>query len=43
VRPALNPRGSVPIISVDGGIMIGFAPAWLEGRIDRAPKRRVKR
>jgi glutaredoxin len=38
---ALNPRASVPTISVDGDIMIGFAPAWLEGRIERAAKRRA--
>jgi glutaredoxin len=40
---ALNPYGSVPTISVDGDIMIGFAPAWLEGRITRAAKKRASR
>lgn len=38
---ALNPRGSVPTFAVDDEILIGFDPASLEARIDRAAKRRT--
>ncbi|HKU42596.1 MAG TPA: glutaredoxin domain-containing protein [Polyangiales bacterium] len=37
---ALNPRGSVPTISIDGDVLVGFSPSSLESRIDRAAKRR---
>src|SRR5262249_24862678 len=36
----LNPRASVPTISVDGDVLIGFSPDALEARIERAAKRR---
>lgn len=37
---ALNPRGSVPTISIDGDVMIGFSARSLESRIDSAARRR---
>jgi glutaredoxin len=40
---ALNPARTVPTISIDGDIMIGFTPKWLEWRIDRAAKVRTQR
>lgn len=36
----LNPRGSVPTISVDGDVMVGFSPRSLESKIDGAARRR---
>lgn len=38
---ALNPQGSVPTFAVDDEVLIGFDPASLEARIDRAVKRRT--
>lgn len=38
---ALNPRGSVPTITIDDDVMIGFSPDSLENRIDRAARRRA--
>jgi glutaredoxin len=37
----LNPRGSVPTITVDDQLLIGFSPESLEKRIDRAARRRA--
>jgi glutaredoxin len=37
----LNPRGSVPTITVDDELLIGFSGEALEKRIDRAAKRRA--
>jgi glutaredoxin len=37
---ALNPRGSVPTISIDGDVMVGFSPISLESRIESAAQRR---
>ncbi|HKP55520.1 MAG TPA: glutaredoxin family protein [Polyangiales bacterium] len=36
----LNPRGSVPTISVDGDVMVGFSAGSLEHKIDDAARRR---
>jgi glutaredoxin len=38
---ALNPRGTVPTITVDDDVMIGFSPESLENRITRAVRRRL--
>jgi hypothetical protein len=37
----LNPRGSVPTITIDSELLIGFGGEALEERIDRAARRRV--
>jgi glutaredoxin len=37
----LNPRGSVPTITVDDQLLIGFSPESLEKRIERAARRRA--
>lgn len=36
----LNPRGSIPTISIDGDVLIGFSPSSLETRIDNAARKR---
>lgn len=38
---ALNPRGTVPTITIDDDVLIGFSPDSLENRIERAARRRV--
>jgi glutaredoxin len=37
---ALNPRGSVPTITIDEELLIGFSPTSLESKIERAARRR---
>jgi glutaredoxin len=40
---ALNPRGGVPTIDVEGDVLVGFRAASLESAIRRAAERRVDR
>jgi glutaredoxin len=40
---ALNPKGSVPTIDVEGDVLVGFGAASLQGAIRRAAERRVQR
>lgn len=40
---ALNPRGSVPTLDIDGEVLVGFNPSAIEAAIDRAAERRVDR
>jgi glutaredoxin len=40
---ALNPRGGVPTIDVEGEVLVGFGASSLEGAIRRAATRHVDR
>ncbi len=37
----LNPRGSVPTITIDDQLLVGFSPSGMEDRIARAARRRA--
>ena len=37
----LNPRGSVPTLDVDGQILVGFGPQYLESALDKAARKRA--
>jgi glutaredoxin len=38
----LNPRGSIPIIDIDGDVLIGFSPKALESKIDASARKRAR-
>jgi glutaredoxin 3 len=40
---ALNPRGGVPTIDIDGEVIVGFGPSDVEAAIRRAAERRLLR
>jgi glutaredoxin len=40
---ALNPRGSIPTIDIDGDILVGFAESTLSSTLERAAQRRSAR
>jgi len=40
---ALNPRGTIPTIDVDGEVIVGFGPEHMENVLRRAAQRRAQR
>ena len=40
---ALNPRGSIPTVDIEGQVLIGFDPKGIEAAIDRAARARLQR
>ena len=39
---ALNPKGSIPTIDVDGEVMVGFGPEHMQDMLRRAAQRRAQ-
>jgi glutaredoxin len=40
---ALNPRGTIPTVDIEGQVLIGFNPRRIEAAIDRAARARLQR
>lgn len=40
---ALNPRGSIPTVEIEGQVLVGFNPQRIEAAIDRAARARLQR
>ena len=40
---ALNPRGSIPTVEIEGQVLVGFNPKRIEAAIDRAARARLQR
>ena len=40
---ALNPRGSIPTVDIEGQVLVGFDPQRIEAAIDRAARARLQR
>jgi glutaredoxin len=40
---ALNPRGTIPTVDIEGQVLVGFNPQRIEAAIDRAARARLQR
>jgi glutaredoxin len=40
---ALNPRGNIPTVEIEGQVLVGFSPQRIEAAIDRAARARLQR